>query len=100
MLVALIQLRQEAVDPVVASDEIDDVDIEDMGFQATYSRLAVAAPPSVEMVPYKTVDEAMKNFTVKMTAADSAASGTLIRRIRIELPPEAKQVVAGWGLAI
>jgi ribosomal protein L12E/L44/L45/RPP1/RPP2 len=100
MLVALIQLRQEAVDPTVPTDEIEDIDIEEMGFQATYTRLAVAAPPSVEMVPHKSVDEAIKNFVVKLAAADGAAGGALFGRIRNEVPPEARQVLAGWGISM
>lgn len=100
MLVALIQLRQEAADPTVPSDEIEDVDIEEMGFQATYTRLAVAAPPSVEVVPFRTVDETIKNFVVKFAAADNATGGALLGRIRNELPPEAKAVLAGWGIAV
>jgi len=100
MLVSLIQLRQEAVDPTVVSDEIEDVDIEEMGFQATYTRLAVAAPPSVDMVPFKTIDEATKNFVVKLVAADGASGGALLGRIRNEVPPEARQVLVGWGVGV
>jgi hypothetical protein len=100
MLTAMIQLRQAEVDPGIPTDEIEDVDIEETGFQATYARLAVAGLPSVQVVPFASVDDAVKNFVVKLAAADGSVGGALSRRIRNEVPPEAMAILAGWGVAI
>lgn len=96
----MIQLRQAEIDPVIQSDEIEDVDIEETGFQATYARLAVAGLPSVQVVPFVSVDDAVKNFVVKLTAADSSVGGALGGRIRNEIPAEAQTVLAGWGVTL
>src|SRR5271170_2374896 len=100
MLLAMIQLRQAEVDPIFNDDEIEDVDIDEMGFQATYTKLAVAGLPSVQVVPFASVDDAVKNFVVKLAAADSSVGGVLGGRIRNEVPPEAQTVLAGWGVAV
>lgn len=100
MLTALVQLHQADVDLTTPSDDIEDIDIEGSGFQATYTKLAVAALPTIEMVPFSTVDDTIKNFVTKFAAADSAVGGALLGRVRNEVPPEAKAVLAGWGLAI
>lgn len=96
----MIQLRQAEVDPVIPTDEIEDVDIEETGFQATYARLAVAGLPSVQIVPFASVDDAVKNFVVKLAAADNGVGGALGGRIRNEIPLEAKSVLAEWGVAV
>jgi exportin-2 (importin alpha re-exporter) len=100
MLTAMIQLRQAEVDPVIPDDEIEEVDIEETGFQATYAKLAVAGLASVEVVPFPSVDEAVKNFVVKLTAADAALGGALLGRIRNEFAAQEKAVLAGWGVAV
>jgi CAS/CSE protein, C-terminus len=100
MLTAMIQLRQAEIDPMILSDEIEDVDIEETGFQATYARLAVAGLPSVQVVPFASVDDAVKNFMVKLAAADSSVGGALRGRVRNEMPPEAQTVLTGWGVAV
>lgn len=100
MLTALVQLHQADIDLTAPSDEIEDIDIEGSGFHATYTKLAVAALPNVEMVPFSTVDDTVKNFVAKFTAADTAVGGALLGRVRNEVPPEAKAILAEWGLAI
>jgi len=100
MVTAMIQLRQAEVDPVIGGDEIEEVDFEETGFQATYAKLVVAGLTSVEVVPFPSVDESVKNFVVKMTAADGALGGALLGRIRNEVAPQEKAVLAGWGLAV
>ena len=100
MLTAMIQLRQAEVAPAIPTDEIEDVDIEESGFQATYTRLAVADLPSAQVVPFASVDDAVKNFVVKLAAADGSVGGALSGRIRSEVPPEAIAVLAGWGVAV
>ena len=100
MLAAMIQLRQAEVDPAIPTDEIEDVDIEETGFHATYAKLAVAALPSVQVVPFASVDDVVKNFVVKLAAADGSVGGALIGRIRNEVPAEARAILAGWGVAV
>jgi hypothetical protein len=100
MLTALVQLRRAEIDPGVPSDEIEDIDIEETGFQATFTKLAVAALPTVEMVPFSTVDDTVKNFVVKFAAADSTMGGALVGRVRNEVPPQMKAILADWGLAV
>ena len=100
MLTALVQLREAEIDPGVPSDEIEDIDIEETGFQATFSKLAVAALPTVEMVPFSTVDDTVKNFVVKFAAADSTVGGALVGRVRNEVSTEMKVILAEWGLAV
>ena len=96
----MIQLRQAEVDPAIPTDEIEDVDIEETGFHATYAKLAVAALPSVQVVPFASVDDVVKNFVVKLAAADGSVGGALSGRIRNEVPPEATAILAGWGVAV
>jgi hypothetical protein len=100
MLSAMIQLRQAEVDPSIPIDEIEEVDVEEIGFHATYTRLAVAGLPSMEVVPFSSVDDAVKNFVAKLAAADGVVGRALIGRIRNELAPDAKAALAGWGVAI
>jgi hypothetical protein len=100
MLTAMVQLRQAEVDPTIPTDEIEDVDIEETGFHATFTRLAVAGLPSVDLVPFATVDDAVKNFVVRLAAADGSLGGALLGRIRNEVTPEIKGLLAGWGVAI
>ena len=101
MLTAIVQLRQADIDPsVLDGDEIEDFDIEETGFQATYARLVVASAPTVEIVPFTTVDEAVNNFVVKLAAADGVVGGALINRIRREIRPEVAQVLANWGVSL
>lgn len=96
----MVQLRQAEVEPTIPTDEIEDVDIEESGFQATFTRLAVAGLPSVDLVPFATVDDAVKNFVIKLAAADGGLGGVLLRRIRNELSPKGTGILAGWGVAI
>lgn len=96
----MIQLREAKIEAGVGEDDIEDIDIEESGFTATYTKLSVAGLPSLEVVPFTTVDDAVKNFVVKMTAADSAVRGALIGRIRSEVPPEGANLLKGWGLAV
>ena len=96
----MVHLRQAEIEPTIPSDEIEDVDIEETGFQATFARLAVAGLPSVDLVPFATVDDAVKNFVIKLAAADGSLGGALGGRIRNEVSPEIKGVLAGWGVAI
>jgi len=100
MLTAMVQLRQVEVELIIPTDEIEDVDIEESGFHATFARLAVAGLPSVDLVPFATVDDAVKNFVIKLAAADGGLGGVLVGRIRNELSPEVKGILAGWGVAI
>ena len=100
MLNAMIQLRQSEVDPVIQTDEIEDVDIEETGFQATYARLAVAGLPSVQVVPFASVDDAVKNFVVKLASADRGVGGALSARIRNEISPAERTVLGGWGVTV
>ena len=100
MLTALIQLRQAEVDPAIPTDEIEDVDLEETGFQATYARLAVAGLPSLQVVPFTSVDDAVRNFVSKLAIADASVGGALRKRISGELPREAMTVLAGWGVAV
>src|SRR5438105_14344324 len=100
VLTALIQLRQAKIDAVAGDDDIEDIDIEESGFQATYSKLAVAGLPSLEVVPFTTVDDAVTNFVVKMTATDTALGGALFARVRSEIPAEGVTLLRGWGLAL
>lgn len=100
MLTAMIQLRQAEVDLAIPTDEIEDVDIEETGFQATYARLAVAGLSSVLVVPFSSIDDAVKNFVVKLAAADASVGGALSKRIRSEVPPEVMAVLATWGVAV
>jgi hypothetical protein len=100
MLSALVALRQAEVDPVISTDEIEEVDIEETGFQATYTKLAVAGLPTVQLVPFATVDDAVRNFVEKMAAADGIVGGALVGRIRNEVTPDVKGVLAGWGVAV
>jgi hypothetical protein len=99
-LTALIQLRQAKIEAAVGDDDIDDIDIEESGFQATYTKLAVAGLPSLEVVPFKTVDDAVKNFVVKMAAADRAVGRALTGRIRNEVPREGVNFLKSWGLGV
>ena len=101
LLTALIQLQQAKIEPTaVGDDDIEDIDIEEVGFQATYTKLSVAGLPGLEVVSFTTVDDAIKNFVVKMTAADSAVGGALIGRIRNEVPAEGVSILKGWGLSV
>jgi len=101
MLTAIVQLRQADIDPsVLDGDEIEDFDIEETGFQATYARLVVAAAPTVEIVPFTTVDEVVNNLVVKLAAADGVVGGVLTNRIRREVRPEVAQVLASWGVSL
>jgi hypothetical protein len=100
MVTALVQLRQNDVDPSVTTDEIEDIDIEETGFQATYTKLAVAALPTIQAVPFITVDDAIRNFVEKVAVADVAVGGALVGRIRNEVAPDVKGVLAGWGVAL
>ena len=100
MLTAMIQLRQAEIDPAVPTDEVEDVDIEEMGFQATFARLAAAGLPSVQVVPFASVDEAVRNFVIKFSAADAANGGALTARIKGEMSPEARSVLPGWGVPV
>ena len=88
------------MDGAVGEDDIEDIDIEESGFQATYTKLAVAGLPSLEVVPFTTVDDAVKNFVVKMTAADSVVGGALFGRIRSEIPAGGVNLLKSWGLAL
>lgn len=96
----MVQLRQAEVEPTIPTDEIEDLDIEESGFQATFTRLAVAGLPSVDLVPFATVDDAVKNFVIKLAAADGGSGGVLLTRIRNELSPKVRSILAGWGVAI
>lgn len=96
----MIQLRQTGIDLTITTDEIEDIDIEEIGFQATYAKLAVAGLPPVDSVPFASVDDAVKHFVVKLAAADAAVQGALVRRIRSELPQEAIAGLAGWGVRL
>ena len=100
MLAAMIELQQMHVEPTISTDEIEEVDVEEIGFQATYARLAVAGLALEEYVPYPSVDEAVKNFVTKLAAADGLVGGALFARIRSEIPPKSKAILAGWGVAI
>jgi hypothetical protein len=100
LLTALIQLRQAKIEGAVGDDEIEDIDIEESGFQATYTKLAVAGLPNLEVVPFTTVDDAVKDFVVKLTVADNALRGALTRRIRNEIPAEGVTLLKGWGLSV
>jgi CAS/CSE protein, C-terminus len=100
MVTAMIQLRQAEVDPVINDDEIEEVDFEETGFQATYAKLTVAGLASVEVVPFPNVDDAVKNFVVKLANADNALGGALLSRIRNEVGPQEKGVLIGWGVAV
>jgi len=100
MLTVMVQLRQAEVEPTIPMDEIEDVDIEESGFHATFARLAVAGLPSVDLVPFATVDDAVKNFVIKLAAADGGLGGALMGRIRNEVSPDIKAILAGWGVAI
>ena len=101
MLTAIVQLRQADIDPsVLDGDEIEDFDIEETGFQATYARLVIAVAPSIEIVPFKTVDEAVNNFVVKLAAADGVVGGALLGRIRREVRPEVALLLASWGVIL
>ena len=99
MLVAMVHLQQAENYPAAPDDEIEDIDIEESGFQAAYARLAVAVPPAVEIVPFTSVNDALKNFAGKL-AADTAAGGTLLNRIRREVPQEDIEVLRSWGVAV
>jgi CAS/CSE protein, C-terminus len=100
MLTAMIALRQAEIDPAVPADEVEDIDIEEMGFQATYARLAAAGLPSVQVVPFSSVDDAVRDFVIKFSAADAANGGALTARIRDEMSPEAKSVLPAWGVPV
>ena len=102
LLTALIQLQQAKIEAAAVGDEddIEDIDIEEVGFQATYTKLSVAGLPGLEVVSFTTVDDAIKDFVVKMTAADSAVGGALIGRIRNEVPAEGVSILKGWGLSV
>jgi hypothetical protein len=100
MLTAMVQLRQATMGPIIPTDEIEDVDIAETGFQATYAKLAVAGLPSVQAVPFASVDDAVRDFVTKLAAADSSVGGALVGRIRNEVPPETKGVLTGWGIAV
>jgi hypothetical protein len=100
MLTALVQLHQAEVDPGVPTDDIEDYDIEETGFQATYARLAVAALPTLQIVPFVTVDDAVRNFVEKFAVADASVGGALLGRIRAESPAEIKGILAGWGVSV
>jgi hypothetical protein len=99
MVTALVHLRQADVDPIITTDEIEDVDIEETGFQATYTKLAVAVLPNVQVVSFASVDDAVRNFVEKLAVADSAVGGALVGRIRGEVPPDVKVILASWGVA-
>lgn len=96
----MVQLRQATMGPIIPTDEIEEVDIEETGFQATYAKLVVAGPPSVQVVPFTNVDDAVRDFVAKLAAADSSVGGALVGRIRNEVPPETKAVLTGWGVAV
>jgi hypothetical protein len=100
MLGAMIALRESQIDPAVPTDEIEDVDIEESGFQATYASLSVAPAPVVEVVPFASVDDAVKDFVAKLLVKDSALGGALIARITKELPPEVLGILRSWGLGV
>jgi len=100
MLSAMVALHQAEIDPAVAHDEVEDIDIEEIGFQATYARLAASGLPSVQIVPFASVDEAIRNFVVKLSAADAASGGSLTAKIRNEMAPETKSVLPTWGVPI
>jgi hypothetical protein len=99
MLIAMIHLRQADVASVAPTDEVEDIDIEEMGFQATYTRLAAAALPSVQVVPFSSVDEVVRNFVVQFSAVDAMNGGALTARIR-EMSPEVKSILSGWGIPL
>jgi len=100
MLTAMIALHQAEINPTVPTDEVEDIDIEEMGFQATYAKLAASGLPSVQIVPFASVDEAVRNFVVKLSAADAANRGSLTAKIRNEMSPETKSVLPAWGVPI
>jgi len=101
MVIALIKLRlAESEVAVTEDDEIEDVDFEEQGFQATYARLAVAAPAPVDVVPFRTVHDATKNFVARFMVVDSALGGLLLQYLREKVPSDLKPSLSVWGIPI
>src|SRR5580704_13796988 len=84
MLLALVNLREAYTEVAITEDE-DEIDFEESGFQATYTKLIVAASPNVDVVPINTVDDAIKNFVARFVAVNVSMQGNLLRKAKNEL---------------
>jgi hypothetical protein len=85
------------VDSMVPIDNVEHIGTEEMGFQAKYTRFVTSGLPLVQDVPFASVDEAVRNFVIKFSAADAANGGALTVRIQ-EVSPEVKSILPSVNL--
>jgi hypothetical protein len=99
MLVAMVHLREAYTEMAITEEDDELLDFEETGFQAAYSKLAVAAPANVEPVECKSVDEAVKYFVRKFV---SARAGELVNKVKSGegISEEVVRRLVLWGVPL
>ncbi|BFZ62404.1 importin-alpha export receptor [Saitoella coloradoensis] len=98
LLTALLKLFELPMEESKGDDEIEEVDVEDVTFQASYSRLGTAGKTKAD--PFAAVPEPKRFLAEQLTKVDAASGGQIVATIKSGLPADAQVVLKGYGMSL